>query len=345
MLDRKMYMGSEKDILFESEYADDTPCVADSRLRLVASGDDIGKRVDVFISGKSSLTRSAAVRLIESGGVGLECGGDEIGKNYKIRNGDVICVSLPEPEPCDAKPENIPLDIIYEDDDIIVVNKPKGMVVHPAPGNPDGTLVNALLYHCKDGLSGVGGVLRPGIVHRIDKDTAGLLVVAKNDEAHLFLSEEIKYHRVERIYHAIVRGNLREDYGTIDAPIGRHPADRKKMAVIRSAEYRSRNAVTHWNVLERFGNFTHIECKLETGRTHQIRVHMSSTGHPLLGDSVYGGGTTQFEIKHKSLISGQCLFASDLTLTHPKTHIQMKFSVPLPQDFLKILSILRAECE
>ncbi|MBO7311132.1 MAG: RluA family pseudouridine synthase, partial [Clostridia bacterium] len=204
------------------------------------------------------------------------------------------------------------------------------------------TLVNALLYHCKDSLSGIGGVIRPGIVHRIDKDTGGLLVVAKNDAAHLFLSDEIKEHKVERIYYAIVIGNFKEDSGTIDAPIGRHPVDRKKMAVIRSGG-RARNAVTHWSVVERFGRYTLIRCELETGRTHQIRVHMSSIGHPLLGDGVYGGSGTQFEAKHKRYINGQCLFAAELRLTHPSTKEKMVFKAPLPEYFSFIMQELKKE--
>jgi len=314
-------------------------------LRLVSSETDIGKRADAFISENSELTRSAAVRLIENGSVSLEGSQKEITKKYKICNGDVMLVTVPEPQTCEALPENIPLDVVYEDDDIVVVNKPEGMVVHPAPGNPSGTLVNALLYHCKEGLSGIGGVIRPGIVHRIDKDTGGLLVVAKNDAAHLFLSEEIKYHRVERIYHAIAKGNFKEDGGTVDAPIGRHPTDRKRMAVIKTAEHKSRDAVTHWRVIERFGQFTHIECQLETGRTHQIRVHMSSLGHPLLGDDVYGKVNTPFEARHKAIINGQCLFASTLLLKHPRTHEIMEFSAPIPENFEKLLSILRANAK
>lgn len=318
----------------------------DEALCLTVTESDIGKRIDVFISERSELTRSAVAKLIERGEVKLVGDGDKkLPKNYKMREGDALTVFLPEPEPCEALPENIPLDIIYEDDDIVVVNKAEGMVVHPAAGNPRGTLVNALLYHCAEGLSGIGGVVRPGIVHRIDKDTGGLLVVAKNDAAHLFLAEEIKYHRVERIYHAIVHGNFKEDRGTVDAPIGRHPVDRKRMAVIRGAEYKSRDAVTHWEVLERFGRFTHIRCRLETGRTHQIRVHMSSLGHSLLGDITYGGGGSVFEAKHRSLICGQCLFAAELILTHPKTKEEMRFSAPLPENFEKLLTILRKENE
>jgi 23S rRNA pseudouridine1911/1915/1917 synthase len=314
-------------------------------ISLTVESDDVGKRADAFIAEKTDLTRSAASRLIESGDVALVGAKKAFAKNYKLRCGDVITVKMPEPEPCEALPENIPIDIIYEDSDIIVINKPEGMVVHPAAGNSSGTLVNALLYHCKDGLSGIGGVIRPGIVHRIDKDTGGLLVVAKNDAAHLFLSEEIKYHRVERLYHAIVKGNFREDSGTVNAPIGSHPTDRKKMAVIRGDEYKSREAITQWRVLERFGDFTHIECELETGRTHQIRVHMASIGHSLVGDTVYGGGQSSFEHRHKSYISGQCLFASRLILTHPRTREAMTFSAPLPENFEKLLEILRSTVE
>lgn len=335
----------QKDSIFENEYTDDTLCAADSLLRLVSAENDVSKRVDVFISENTSLTRSAVARLIENERITLEDSDKPLAKNYKIRSGDVLYVDIPEATPSEALPEDIPLDIVYEDRDIVVVNKPEGMVVHPAAGNPDGTLVNALLYHCRGELSGIGGVIRPGIVHRIDKDTGGLLVVAKNDEAHLFLAEEIKYHRVERVYHAIVKGNFKEDEGTVDAPIGRHPTDRKKMAVIRTNDYKSREAITHWRVLERFGQFTHIECRLETGRTHQIRVHMASLGHALMGDTVYGGSATPFESKHKNYICGQCLFASNLILTHPKTKQKMEFEAKIPDNFEKLLSILRAELE
>ena len=331
-------------LFFESEYQDEADTV--ETLTLNVDKESIGKRIDAYIAEKSDLTRSAASRLIESGDVFLQgAEGKPLAKNYKLRENDILTVCLPAPEPCEALAEDIPIDIIYEDDDIIVVNKPEGMVVHPAAGNVSGTLVNALLYHCKDGLSGIGGVIRPGIVHRIDKDTGGLLVVAKNDMAHIFLSEEIKYHRVERLYHAIIKGNFKEDIGTVDAPIGRHPVDRKKMAVIRSNDYKSREAVTHWRVLERFGSFTHVECELETGRTHQIRVHMASIGHPLVGDTVYGGGQTPFEHKHKAYISGQCLFASRLTLTHPRSGEKMTFYAPLPRNFEKLLEILRASVD
>ncbi len=314
-------------------------------ITLTATQADEGKRLDAFISEYTELSRSAAVRLIEQGAVSAENSSRiyEISKKLKISCGDMVSFAVPEPESCEAQPENIPIDIVYEDSDIVVVNKPEGMVVHPAPGNYNGTLVNALLYHCREQLSGIGGVIRPGIVHRIDKDTGGLLVVAKNDVAHMFLAEEIKHHRVERIYHAITAGNFKEDELTVDAPIGRHPKDRKKMAVIRTDEYKSREAVTHIRVLERFGSFTHIECRLETGRTHQIRVHMSSIGHPLMGDILYGGGGSTFETRHRSLLCGQCLFASRLILKHPKSGEVMEFSAPLPENFEKILKILRAD--
>ena len=319
------------------EYSDMTDRIED----LTSDSFDTGKRIDAFVAERTELTRSAAARLIEEGSILV--GGKAVAKNYKLRGGEVVSVTLPEPDLSEAAPENIPLDVVYEDSDIIVVNKPKGMVVHPAPGNPDGTLVNALLYHCRDSLSGIGGVVRPGIVHRIDKDTGGLLVVAKNDAAHQFLADEIKEHKVSRIYYAIAQGNFREDSGTVDAPIGRHPVDRKKMAVIRSDTARSRHAVTHWQVVERFSGFTLVRCELETGRTHQIRVHMSSIGHPLLGDAVYGGGSTAFEKKHKGLISGQCLFARELHLTHPRTAEQLVLSAPLPEYFERLLTILRNE--
>ena len=320
-----------------SEYTE----IPEGTLRVTSDISDKGKRVDAFIAEKTGLTRSAVAKLIESGNV-LMCD-KEIAKNYKLRGGEIFEIELPEPETSEAIPQNIPIDVVFEDEHIIVVNKPKGMVVHPAAGNPDGTLVNALLYHCKNSLSGIGGVVRPGIVHRIDKDTGGLLVVAKNDAAHLFLSELIKEHKVERIYYAIALGNFKEDSGTVNAPIGRHPSDRKKMAVIRSGEGRRREAVTHWRVVERFGRFTLIRCELETGRTHQIRVHMSSIGHPLLGDAVYGGDGTDFGARHKRLIDGQCLFAAELRLTHPLTKEPMTLTAPLPEYFTKLLEELRRE--
>lgn len=308
-------------------------------LTLTVAPEHAGQRLDAYLAANTDLTRSAAVRLIEEGQITL-CG-KPANKKDKVKSGDTITVTWPEPEPDEAIPQDIPLDIIYEDDDILVVNKPTGMVVHPAAGNPDGTLVNAILYHCGDSLSGIGGVIRPGIVHRIDKDTSGLLVVAKNDAAHLALSDQLKVHRVRRVYHAITIGNLREDEGTVDAPIGRHPTDRKKMAVLRAPDAHARDAVTHYRVLERFPGLCHVECRLETGRTHQIRVHMSSLGHPLLGDPVYGGANHRFCETHSTLIHGQCLHAAELSLIHPTSGEEMTFTCPLPDDMTRILEILR----
>lgn len=311
-------------------------------VEIVAQDADKGTRFDQFVATNTDLTRSAAARLIEEGAVTVN--GKAVAKNYKVAKGDAVEIILPEPEAAEALPENIPLDIVYEDDDIIVINKPVGMVVHPAAGNPTGTLVNALLYHCGASLSGVGGVIRPGIVHRIDKDTSGLLVVAKNDEAHLNLSAQLKEHHVSRIYTAIAIGNFREESGTVDAPIGRHPIDRKKMAVIHNSDLRSREAITHWSVMARGeadGNsFTLLRCQLETGRTHQIRVHMASIGHPLLGDAVYGGANTRFESRHRASITGQCLHAGELHLTHPRTGEQMQFFAPMPTNMQHAVDIL-----
>ena len=253
----------------------------DESLVLSVTAEDAGKRIDAYVADNSELTRSAAAKLVESRDILVN--GKTVAKNYKLKSGDSVEIELHEPEPDKAEPEDIPLDVVYEDDDIIVVNKPSGMVVHPAAGNPCGTLVNALLYHCKGSLSGIGGVVRPGIVHRIDKDTSGLLVVAKNDEAHNFLSEKLKTHDVSRIYYAIVIGSFSEDEGTVDAPIGRHPNDRKKMAVLKEGQGTARNAVTHYKTLARYKGFSLVRCQLETGRTHQIRVHMAYKGHPLLG--------------------------------------------------------------
>ncbi len=301
---------------------------------------DVGIRLDAYLAAAFSLSRSGAERLLLEGRVTIT--GGNAAKNYRLRGGEYIMLTLPDPVPAEALPEDIPLDIVFEDADIVVVNKPCGMVVHPAAGNESGTLVNALLHHCKGSLSGVGGVERPGIVHRIDKDTSGLLVVAKNDTAHVALSEQLKTHTVSRVYHAITVGNLREDRGTVHAPIGRHPVDRKRMAITRR-EGEGRDAITHYEVLERFGAFTHVRCQLETGRTHQIRVHMASLGHPLLGDPVYGGDGTRFEVHHRKLFHGQCLHAGELSLIHPRTGEPMHFEAPLPEDFSAILDILRRE--
>ena len=331
MLDEKLYDGEE--------ISED----GENIQGFVADDGDVGERLDRFVSDKTGLSRSLVVKLIEDGNI--KVGGKAEGKNYKLRRGDAIELVMPAPEPDEAVPEDIPLDIIYEDNDIIVINKPSGMVVHPAPGVYSGTLVNALLYHCKGSLSGIGGVIRPGIVHRIDKDTSGLLVVAKNDAAHISLSEQLKTHDVSRIYHAIVLGNIKEDSGTINKPIGRHPVDRKRMAIVTDPTRKSRDSVTHFEVLERFappeGRFTYVKCRLETGRTHQIRVHMSSIGHPLLGDGVYGGGNSKFEANNHALISGQCLHAKCLELTHPQTREKMMFECELPTQMTEILKKMR----
>ena len=311
-------------------------------LNTVAGAEDVGARLDAFLAAKFDISRSAAERLLAEGAAQIT--GGEASKKYRIRGDEQITLTLPDPTPAEALPEDIPLDIVYEDADIVVVNKPEGMVVHPAAGNESGTLVNALLHHCKGSLSGVGGVERPGIVHRIDKDTSGLLVVAKNDAAHNHLSAQLKTHDVARVYFAIALGNFKEDRGTVHAAIDRHPTDRKKMAIVKKAGA-GRDALTHYEVLERFGSFTLLRCKLETGRTHQIRVHMASLGHPLLGDPVYGGSGTRFEADHRKYVHGQCLHAGELTLTHPRTEQKMHFEAPLPADFAALLDILRRQCE
>ncbi len=296
---------------------------------------DVGKRLDVYVAERGNITRSASAKLTEYGAVTVN--GKKMPKNYRLREGDTVEIEFPEPIPDRAEPQDIPLDIVYEDCDLLVVNKPKGMVVHPAAGNPDGTLVNALLYHCGESLSGINGVIRPGIVHRIDKDTSGLLVVAKNDEAHVSLAEQIASHSFKRHYHAIVNGHMKESEGKVDAPIGRHPVDRKKMAVVKGGK----NAVTHFSVIERLERADRIMLRLETGRTHQIRVHMSSLGHPLLGDTVYGGGRTKFETSHAELLSGQCLHARSISFIHPKSGELMSFESELPDYFIKCLDLLR----
>ena len=297
---------------------------------LRASEESKNQRLDAFLaSSLDGLTRSQATRLIESGEVAVN--GRAVSKSYKLAGGEDIAVTLPEPEPVEAVPQDIPLDVVYEDADVIVVNKPSGMVVHPAPGHPDGTLVNALLYHCAGTLSGIGGALRPGIVHRIDRDTSGLIIAAKNDAAHQYLSAQLADHTLARTYECIVVGALREDRGTVDAPIARHPSDRKRMAVVAGG----REAVTHWEVIARYPGYTHVRCRLETGRTHQIRVHMAYIGHPILGDTVYGAK------KEVPGLTGQCLHAVGLRFLHPRTHEVVELSCPLPDEFTRMLQKIR----
>lgn len=297
---------------------------------LRASEESKNQRLDAFLaSSLDGLTRSQATRLIESGEVAVN--GRAVSKSYKLAGGEDIAVTLPEPEPVEAVPQDIPLDVVYEDADVIVVNKPSGMVVHPAPGHPDGTLVNALLYHCAGTLSGIGGALRPGIVHRIDRDTSGLIIAAKNDAAHQYLSAQLADHTLARTYECIVVGALREDRGTVDAPIARHPTDRKRMAVVAGG----REAVTHWEVIARYPGYTHVRCRLETGRMHQIRVHMAYIGHPILGDTVYGAK------KEVPGLTGQCLHAVGLRFLHPRTHEVVELSCPLPDEFTRMLQKIR----
>lgn len=296
---------------------------------LRASEESKNQRLDAFLaSSLDGLTRSQATRLIESGEVAVN--GRAVSKSYKLAGGEDIAVTLPEPEPVEAVPQDIPLDVVYEDADVIVVNKPSGMVVHPAPGHPDGTLVNALLYHCAGTLSGIGGALRPGIVHRIDRDTSGLIIAAKNDAAHQYLSAQLADHTLARTYECIVVGALREDRGTVDAPIARHPTDRKRMAVVAGG----REAVTHWEVIARYPGYTHVRCKLETGRTHQIRVHLAWRNHPILGDTVYG------HKKPELGQSSQCLHARELTFVHPRTGERMTVRCELPDYFTALLEKL-----
>ena len=297
---------------------------------LLLRADRAGERADQLIARLApGLTRSAAQRLLEEGAVTRN--GQPVKKNYKAAEGDVLEVALPDPEPAEAVPQDIPLDVVYEDGDVIVVNKPVGLVVHPAAGHPDGTLVNALLYHCGKSLSGINGALRPGIVHRIDRDTSGLIIAAKNDAAHQALAAQLADHSLYREYEAVCVGVLREDAGTVDAPIGRNPADRKKMAVDRK---NGRPAVTHWSVLARYSGHTHIRCRLETGRTHQIRVHLASIGHPLLGDTVYGAK------RPVPGLAGQCLHARRLSFVHPRTGERLTLECPLPPWFEEVLTKL-----
>ncbi len=297
------------------------------RIETVCRGETA--RIDVFTAKAAEITRSRAAGLIEDGNVLIN--GKSAAKNARVKDGDMVIITLPDPEVYDIAPENIPLDIVYEDGDLLVVNKPKGMVVHPAAGNYSGTLVNALMYHCGDSLSGINGVMRPGIVHRIDKNTSGLLMVAKNDFAHNKLAEQIKEHSFTREYEAVVYGSLKDDSGFIDAPIGRHPVKRKQMSVIYE---NSKNAVTHYEVLERLEGFTHVRLRLETGRTHQIRVHMAYIGHPVAGDEVYGPKKVIKEL------GGQCLHAKKIGFIHPRTEKYMEFDSPLPEYFVNFLKRL-----
>lgn len=294
---------------------------------LTLTADREGERADALLARLvPGLTRSAAQRLLERGSVTLD--GRPVRKQDRPAPGQALEVLLPDPEPVALIPQNIPLDVVYEDGDLIVVNKPVGLVVHPAPGHPDGTLVNALLYHCGASLSGINGELRPGIVHRIDRDTSGLIVAAKHDRAHLALAAQLQDHSLARTYEAVAVGTLKEDSGTVNAPVGRHPVDRKKMAV----DYKNgREAVTHWSVLARYPGYTHVECRLETGRTHQIRVHLASIGHPLLGDTVYGGK------KPVPGLAGQCLHARRLRFVHPSTGKTVELECPLPDWFQAVL--------
>ena len=296
---------------------------------LTAATEHAGVRLDAFLSADGALTRSQAARLIAEGRVRVN--GKPATKSARLSGGETVTVDVPQLRETALPPQDIPLDVVYEDDDVIVVNKPTGLVVHPAPGHPDGTLVNALLHHCGDSLSGIGGEKRPGIVHRIDRDTSGLIIAAKNDAAHLALSAQLKDHSLSRTYECLVTGNMKQDSGTVDAPIGRSSADRKKMAVVPTG----RRAVTHWEVVARYPGVTHLRCRLETGRTHQIRVHMAYIGHPILGDTVYGTK------KPVPGLTGQCLHASGLRFVHPRTGEPVELHCPLPPEFTAMLQKLQ----
>lgn len=301
------------------------------RLEFIAGEDGNAERIDRYLAERCpDFSRSYLQKLLKEQAVSVN--GKAVKANYKVQSRDRIILEIPEAEKADILPEDIPLDILYEDDYLLVVNKPKGMVVHPSAGHMEGTLVNAVMAYCGDHLSGINGVLRPGIVHRIDKDTTGALLVCKDDAVHRDLAEQLKEHSIKRRYRAVVWGNLKEDQGTVEGPIGRHPIDRKKMAV----NYKNgKDAVTHYQVLERFGQYTYIECRLETGRTHQIRVHMASIGHPLLGDSVYGPSKNPWKLQ------GQTLHAMVLGFRHPVTGEYMEFTAPLPEYFSELLDKLR----
>ena len=296
---------------------------------LTAATEHAGVRLDAFLSADGALTRSQAARLIAEGRVRVN--GKPAAKSARLSGGETVTVDVPQLRETALPPQDIPLDVVYEDDDVIVVNKPTGLVVHPAPGHPDGTLVNALLHHCGDSLSGIGGEKRPGIVHRIDRDTSGLIIAAKNDAAHLALSAQLKDHSLSRTYECLVTGNMKQDSGTVNAPIGRSSADRKKMAVVPTG----RRAVTHWEVVARYPGVTHLRCRLETGRTHQIRVHMAYIGHPILGDTVYGAK------KPVPGLTGQCLHATGLRFVHPRTGEPVELHCPLPPEFTAMLQKLQ----
>ena len=300
---------------------------------LTAATEHAGVRLDAFLSADGALPRSQAARLIAEGRVRVN--GKPAAKSARLSGGETVTVDVPQLRETALPPQDIPLDVVYEDDDVIVVNKPTGLVVHPAPGHPDGTLVNALLHHCGDSLSGIGGEKRPGIVHRIDRDTSGLIIAAKNDAAHLALSAQLKDHSLSRTYECLVTGNMKQDSGTVDAPIGRSSADRKKMAVVPTG----RRAVTHWEVVARYPGVTHLRCRLETGRTHQIRVHMAYIGHPILGDTVYGAK------KPVPGLTGQCLHAAGLRFVHPRTGEPVELHCPLPPEFTAMLQKLQSKAQ
>ena len=300
---------------------------------LTAATEHAGVRLDAFLSADGALTRSQAARLIAEGRVRVN--GKPAAKSARLSGGETVTVDVPQLRETALPPQDIPLDVVYEDDDVIVVNKPTGLVVHPAPGHPDGTLVNALLHHCGDSLSGIGGEKRPGIVHRIDRDTSGLIIAAKNDAAHLALSAQLKDHSLSRTDECLVTGNMKQDSGTVDAPIGRSSADRKKMAVVPTG----RRAVTHWEVVARYPGVTHLRCRLETGRTHQIRVHMAYIGHPILGDTVYGAK------KPVPGLTGQCLHAAGLRFVHPRTGEPVELHCPLPPEFTAMLQKLQSKAQ
>lgn len=300
---------------------------------LTAATEHAGVRLDAFLSADGALTRSQAARLIAEGRVRVN--GKPATKSARLSGGETVTVDVPQLRETALPAQDIPLDVVYEDDDVIVVNKPTGLVVHPAPGHPDGTLVNALLHHCGDSLSGIGGEKRPGIVHRIDRDTSGLIIAAKNDAAHLALSAQLKDHSLSRTYECLVTGNMKQDSGTVDAPIGRSSADRKKMAVVPTG----RRAVTHWEVVARYPGVTHLRCRLETGRTHQIRVHMAYIGHPILGDTVYGAK------KPVPGLTGQCLHATGLRFVHPRTGEPVELHCPLPPEFTAMLQKLQSKSQ